>query len=389
MVTTRTSRAAATLLLIGLLLGTGMWAAQTSASLLRQDDATTVEIGAGPVSEPSLHVVGRTVYRPDGVDLFGYLTEAIGLDSPTLFTGPTPSAESARLTYVGQVANPTASVSGDVTAIAGDGVLRVYFDDDAGASWEDPASFDDGIPVAEFSLQLRDSMQRQAPDVGVVVGDERLTQKTGDPFSLDGQTYQFGQTGIEQRLRLVGALMTGASPGQPLPVGVTGFASVTKRPSRPVRLGVSATPAVAASAAASPAALDCSLVAPWLSATTSGLDRAQALTAAATTTGDIASLDAAALRQTADQLSGMAAAQRETNPPGAATGANQLVVTALSTYARGLQTIATAASQGDVDLLAQGRSALADGEQLLARARTAVNDIGASCSVSATTVASS
>jgi hypothetical protein len=376
-------------LLVGLLLSAGFWAAQTSASLLRQDDATAIEIGAGPVSEPSLRVVGRTVYRPDGVDLFGYLTAAIGLDAVALFTGTAPSAESARFTYVGQVANPETSVSGDVTAIAGDGEIQVYFDADAGASWDDPGSFGEGLPVAEFSLQLRDSVQRQAPDTGVVVGDERLTQNTADPFSLDGQTYRFGQTGIEQRLRLVGALMSGASPGQPLPVSVTGFASVTKRPSRPVKLGVSATPAVAASPAASPAAQDCSLLAPWLSATTSGLDRVQAVTASATTTGDIASLDAAALRQAADQLSGMAAAQRETNPPSAATRANQLLVTAVSTYARGLQTIATAASEGDTDLLAQGRSAFADGEQLLARARTAVSDIGAACAAPDSSGASS
>ena len=378
MAMTRASRAAATVLVVSLLFGAGFCTSQTTASLLRQD-ATAVEIGAGPVAEPSLRVVGRAVYQPNGVDLFGYLSDVIGLDSAALFTEATPSVSSARFTYVGQVTNPVASVSGDVTAIAGDGVLRVYFDGDAGATWGDPDSFGAGLPIADFSLRLRDSTQRQAPAVGVVVGDDRLVQTAGDDFSLDGQSYRFGQTGIEQRLRVVGALMSGAVAGQSMPVSVTGFTSVTKRPSQPVRLGVAATPA----AAASPAASDCLLLAPWLGATTGGLDRAQALVAAANSAGDIASLDADALSQSADRISGLAAAQRETNAPGAATDANQLVVTALSTYARGLKTIAAAASAGDADLLSQGRSALVDGEQLIERARTAVSNISAACPTSA------
>ena len=53
---------------------------------------------------------------------------------------------------------------------------------------------------------------------------------------------------------------------------------------------------------------------------------------------------------------------------GGAVEANRLVVTALSTYARGLEVIANAADEQDPDLLNQGQSVLAGGNQLLRRA---------------------
>ena len=92
------------------------------------------------------------------------------------------------------------------------------------ASWDDPGSFAAGEPVAEYSIRLLDTLQRQAPGVGVLVGDGQLTQETAAEFSLDGERYRFGVVGIAQRLRYVGspldsnlrrACSPSASPDQP------------------------------------------------------------------------------------------------------------------------------------------------------------------------------
>ncbi len=224
-----------------------LWPASASTpgpALARQDaPLTAVEIGAGPVRETALTLVGRTTYSADSATMVGYLTSVIGLDPALLITDDPPSVQTARFTYVGEVPLSSTANRGDVTAFAGDGVLRIYFDDDddAGAAWNDPDSFADGQLVAEFSMVLRDTLQRQAPGVGVVVGDERLQQVVAGELTIDGAPYRFGQDGIDARLRSVGALIGGETEqdqGAPaLAVSLKGSLSVIARETVPVPMG--------------------------------------------------------------------------------------------------------------------------------------------------------
>ena len=69
------------------------------------------------------------------------------------------------------------------------------------------------LPLASrspsMSIRLLDTLHRQAPGVGVLVGDGQLTQETAAEFSLDGERYRFGAVGIAQRLRYVGSPLGG------------------------------------------------------------------------------------------------------------------------------------------------------------------------------------
>jgi hypothetical protein len=365
------ARAAAAALLMALI-GTlaAMPPAASSLSPAAQGTpAPPVEIGAGPLGDRAFALTGRAIYGPDGVRLFGYLTAAIGLTPAQLFAGGVPSERTARFTYAG-TATRGGGERGDVTTIDGYGTLRVYFDDAAGVTWDDPASFARGAPVAEFSLKLRDTLQRQAPGVGVVVGDEQLTQTGGDPFTLDGQAYRFGAAGIVQRLRTVGALMGGAPQGT-LAVGLSGSSSVTQRPAVVVRLEASPP-------AATPQAGPCPPLQPWLGQTASRLAQATAL-GATPPNADLAALDAGKATQAAKAAADLAAAQRQASAPAGAADANRLALTALSTQARGLQLLATAATNQDATLLSSGQSVLVDGNRLLARAQSTLDDLGRAC----------
>lgn len=214
-------------------LGTG-----AVSALARQDaPASPVEIGAGPIRERAFALVGRTVYADDSAQVFGYLTDVIGLDPALLFTDALASPRTARFTYAGDIPLASRGNRGDVTAFAGDGAITIYYDEDAGAVWDDPASFAAGEPVAELSLTLRNTLQRQAPAVGVVVGDERYRQETAGGLVIGGETYRFGQSGIEGRLRTVGALVESGGGG--LVVGLTGSGSVSAREASPVIPGES------------------------------------------------------------------------------------------------------------------------------------------------------
>jgi hypothetical protein len=182
--------------------------------------------------------------------------------------------------------------------------------------------------------------------------------------------------GITQRLRYVGSpLNVDASPGT-FTVGLTGSASVATREATAINAGA---PALGATPSAAAAAQECPALQPWLGEALDALSEAQSLAAAGGTAGDLAGLDAEAVRQAAAEVAALGQTQRDGEVPGAATAANRLVVTALSTDARGLEVIATAATDQDAALLAQGQSVLADGDQLLQRAAETVGALATAC----------
>ena len=95
-------------------------------------------------------------------------------------------------------------------------------------------------------------------------------------------------------------------------------------------------------------------------------------------TGELAA-DAEAVRTAAEEVAALAAAQRTVAAPAGGDPANRLAITALSTYARGLQTIKDGVSADDAELVGQGQLVAADGERLAVRARQALDELGASC----------
>jgi hypothetical protein len=369
--------------LLALAIALPLWfVASATLSLARQEgDLAPVEIGAGPVREQALGFTGRNIYSPDSVELFGYLTAVIGLERDLLFTDPSaaasPSPQTARFTYAGSVTIASRTDRADVTTTGGDGVVRIYLqeNDTAGASWDDPGSFAAGEPVAEYSIRLLDTLQRQAPGVGVLVGDGQLTQQTAAEISLDDERYRFGAVGLAQRLRYVGSPLGGeASPGT-LAVGLTGSASVIAREAIAVNVGAS----VATPTAATAVAQECPDLQPWLSQTQDALNQARTLGTGAGVAGDLDALDADTVRDASEQVATLGQTQRGSEAPEDVATANRLVVTALSTYARGLEVVANAASAQDADLLAQGQSVLVDGDQLLQRATETVTALASTC----------
>jgi hypothetical protein len=181
--------------------------------------------------------------------------------------------------------------------------------------------------------------------------------------------------GITQRLRYVGAPLGGDTAPGAVAVGLTGSASVLAREAIAVNVGATA----ATPAAVTTMAQECPELQPWLTQTLDALSQAQALGTGAGGASDLTELDADAVRDAATEVAALGQTQRGTETPEAAVTANRLVVTALSTSARGLEVVANAAAAGDIGLLAQGQSVLADGDQLLQRAEETVSTLASTC----------
>ena len=344
-------------------------------------EAAPLEVASGPLSERTMGLVGRTVQTPDQLQVFGYLGQASGLASQDLFADDTGLIGSARLTFRADIALQSATNRADTTTFAGEGALRVYLAADGGATWDDPASFSTGELLAEYDFTLRETLQRQGAQVGVLVGDGVLTQTTANSVTLDGTTYRFGTEGLVQRLRYTGAL-TPDTAGSTLATVINGYAEVTSRDVIIVRMGLTsapaATPDATPPAAETPAAASACALEPWLGNATSALALVdQGINGI--DLGAIDAVDAEAVQGLADQIDAAIATQRGSAPPDAATDANRLLVTALSTTSRGLRGIADAAANGDEATFSQAASTLRDGQGLLARVQGEIAELAATC----------
>ena len=174
---------------------------------LRQDATVAVaEVGSGPVGDRGFSATGRALYQPGGITMFGYLTQINVLDPSLLANGTPVTEQNALFTYSGEIADPALQNRGDVTMFSGDGVFRVYFQEQPARSWSDPASFSAGQVVAEFAMTLRDSMQRQAPDIGVVVGDDALARQWPGNSRSAVNPIASVRLSTGERFRTVGAL---------------------------------------------------------------------------------------------------------------------------------------------------------------------------------------
>lgn len=358
----------------------GLLEHMSAASVPRLQDLTAiaqVEIGAGPVGEPSLRFVGINEYRESSIVLYGYLTSVIGLDQALIFSDPdAPSETTARFTYVGEIAVTGLSEFGALTEVRGSGILKFYLDD-GGADFGDPASFADGTAIATTQLRLEDTLQIQAPALGLTVGDEELTQVAVEPFTLAGERYRFGHVGLRERLVFTGA-ETRIDPASPaVVISLSGSVVVTHREPQPAgEQNSEATPT-----GETLTSDDCTAVEAWLAETVAHIERASAIDDDISQDTIADSLDAEALRAFATELSEIAAVQRGTEVPTAVMATNRLLVTAFSTYSRGANLLAVGVTDQDELSVARGRETIQDGDDLVARATTEISQLEAACEI--------
>ena len=349
----------------GLILGLIIISMVTSAAAAVQ--TAPVEVGAGSSGQVAFEVVAVADDRTGTVSARGYLTEVAGLDTASLFTDPdVRSAATARLTLALDVGATASTATGDTTVQDGSGTLTIYLLNEGGADPAKPASFTAGTPIAGAEIVLQDIVQMVPPDLTVVVAEATIAQDSAAPFSLDGETYQFGHAGLQLRLAMTGS---GAGKTNATVVDLAGNATVVDDAG-----SSSATAATPANGAV------CAGTQTWLTTAQARLDLAAALVSGAPATLDEAS-DAVAIRSAAAEISGLTQGQRSNAIPSEVGAANRLLVTALSTIGRGLSLLADAVEQSDSARFDQGRRALNDGAALASRATTALAPVAASCGI--------
>ena len=138
-----------------------------------------------------------------GEDLtaYGYLTLVNGLTLEQIyFPGGVRNESTARFTVYGTAKVASIQTRDTLIVAIANGQVEYFLRDVAGASFDVPASFTQGLRVALDAAALQNVLNVTAPGIGVTTVFGDLSRTAADSFVLDGTRYQLGHVGLRSRL---------------------------------------------------------------------------------------------------------------------------------------------------------------------------------------------
>ncbi|MCB0175658.1 MAG: hypothetical protein KDI02_21995 [Anaerolineae bacterium] len=168
--------------------------------------AAPLQVGIGTGGLNAFELIGRTDQNNLDFSGVGYLTYIKGLNNAQIYSNPLdPSEDTARFTYVADATLTSRAVLSDVFVIDAQGTMTIYFTPSPpNRSFNNAASFASGTPIATTSVRYQDILLVQSPNKGNATGVSEVTELSASAFTLNGQSYQFGQPGLLYRLSTVG-----------------------------------------------------------------------------------------------------------------------------------------------------------------------------------------
>jgi hypothetical protein len=177
-----------------------------SLVLLMPAVAAPPQVGVGTSGRNAFEFIGRVDQDDINFTGYGYLTYIKDLNNVEIYSDPfNPSESTARFTYVATATLTSRAVLTDVFALDSQGTITFYFTQyPPSRSFDNPASFASGTPIATASIRYQDILLVQSPNKGLATGVSEMTQLDASAFTLNGQSYQFGQSNLLYRLSTVG-----------------------------------------------------------------------------------------------------------------------------------------------------------------------------------------
>jgi hypothetical protein len=173
---------------------------------LRPVQAASAQVGVGTAGQNAFEFIGRIDQNNLNFSGVGYLTYIRGLNNADIYTNPLLSSEdTARFTYVATATLTSRAILTDVFVIDSQGLITFYFTPSPpDRSFDNATSFASGTPIATASIRYQDILLVQSANKGLATGVSEVTQLNAPAFTLNGQSYQFGQPNLLYRFSTVG-----------------------------------------------------------------------------------------------------------------------------------------------------------------------------------------
>jgi hypothetical protein len=167
---------------------------------------TAAEVGVAPLGRTSFEFTGRIDQEGAIFRIYGYVTYLHDLPPGLLFTHPiTHSEATARITISGTTTLTERTVISNVFHVDSAGIIRFYFDEDDGASFDDLASFGRGTLIGSANVRLNNILTVTGPNSGLANGGGSIEHVEAGTFEVGGEEYQFGRSGMIERVTFAGS----------------------------------------------------------------------------------------------------------------------------------------------------------------------------------------
>jgi len=171
------------------------------------------EVGSGPTDRYGIGFLMAIDQVGTSLVGVGYVTRARGLDDRALFTRPpardssdprAQDASAARLTFHIEARLEALAQLREVITSRGAGRMRIYFQEDGGATFDDASSFRRGTQVARLTATFQNDLTLIAPNTAAVTTSAELTQAAVRTFVAGGRRVRLGGSGLPWSLRAQG-----------------------------------------------------------------------------------------------------------------------------------------------------------------------------------------
>jgi len=152
-------------------------------------------VGSGPTDRRSVGLLMAVRQVGPSLDGFGYLTRVRGLANAQLFTAP-PAVRStdarasdpspARFTFYAEAKIESLAQLDEAISSNGGGRVRIYYQANGGARFDDPATFASGLLVATLTGNFQNDLTLTEPNTAVVNMSADLTQTNARRFTVAG-----------------------------------------------------------------------------------------------------------------------------------------------------------------------------------------------------------
>ncbi|MCB0168557.1 MAG: hypothetical protein KDI79_30290 [Anaerolineae bacterium] len=177
--------------------------------------AAPQQVGVGVAGQNAFEIIGRIDQNNASFSGVGYLTYIRGLSTSQIYSNPlNPSEDTARFTFVAEATLTSRAILTDVFVINSQGPMTIYYTPSPpNRSFDNKASFASGTAIATTSIRYQDILLVQSANKGNASGVGEVSQLSASTFTLNAQSYQFGQNNLFYRLSTVGnGTRTNVSP---------------------------------------------------------------------------------------------------------------------------------------------------------------------------------
>jgi hypothetical protein len=172
----------------------------------RPAQAAPVQVGIATAGQNAFEFIGRVDQNDVDFSGVGYLTYIRDLSNADIYSNPlNPFEDTARFTYVATATLTSRAILTDVFVIDSQGTITFYFTQTPpNRSFDNVASFASGTPIATASIRYQDILLVQSANEGLATGVSDMVQLDAPAFTLNAQSYQFGEANLLYRLSTVG-----------------------------------------------------------------------------------------------------------------------------------------------------------------------------------------